>query len=314
MDTPRIFAPSAHPRSRGENSATGKEDVADAGSSPLTRGKQWLAMLGNEIGGLIPAHAGKTRAGARGWWPSAAHPRSRGENILPCELSHKFVGSSPLTRGKRGSGSRPRRNQGLIPAHAGKTPSPKSKAARSRAHPRSRGENAVSFEPSESRKGSSPLTRGKRDLLLDLDLKAGLIPAHAGKTHENVGLEKTVGAHPRSRGENLPDRFPRPLLRGSSPLTRGKQFRCRSQKIVSGLIPAHAGKTPLRTRLGLRGGGLIPAHAGKTSVVSSWPQHRGAHPRSRGENLRLKLAYTLLEGSSPLTRGKRRGWRARPRG
>ena len=70
----------AHPRSRGENT-TGK-DVApgDTGSSPLTRGKRATLPRPPFNFGLIPAHAGKTRAVRPvplGYW---AHPRSRGEN------------------------------------------------------------------------------------------------------------------------------------------------------------------------------------------------------------------------------------------
>ena len=37
-------------------------DAADNGSSPLTRGKQFGGDGGRRVGGLIPAHAGKTIA------------------------------------------------------------------------------------------------------------------------------------------------------------------------------------------------------------------------------------------------------------
>ena len=71
---------------------------------------------------------------------------------------------------------------------------------------------------------------------------------------------------------------------GSSPLTRGKRYLTNTWCPVSGLIPAHAGKTRIR-------GPDRP--------------HRTAHPRSRGENSRLRMARTTRRGSSPLTRGKR---------
>ena len=51
------------------------------------------------------------------------------------------LGSSPLTRGKPLRVRPPRKHQGLIPAHAGKTHHSGATAAASRAHPRSRGEN-----------------------------------------------------------------------------------------------------------------------------------------------------------------------------
>ena len=91
--------------------------------------------------GLIPAHAGKTKARAyqaRVWW---AHPRSRGENPDCGVRVFLSEGSSPLTRGKPlGLGGRvvP---PGLIPAHAGKTPRTRRACSATWAHPRSRGEN-----------------------------------------------------------------------------------------------------------------------------------------------------------------------------
>ena len=52
--------------------------------------------------------------------------------------------------------------------------------------------------------------------------KAGLIPAHAGKTRGTVFSPTGNGAHPRSRGENDLIRVAGYLSVGSSPLTRGK--------------------------------------------------------------------------------------------
>ena len=133
---------------------------------------------------------------------------------------------------------------------------------------------------------------------------------------------------------------------GSSPLTRGKHGRLVASHGLSGLIPAHAGKTG-RGR-GPRGGGrahprsrgenrgrrrepvkergsspltrgkprpvacccpqrrLIPAHAGKTSSDSSSARSAKAHPRSRGENASFMRPAVIAGGSSPLTRGKHR--------
>ena len=50
--------------------------------------------------------------------------------------------------------------------------------------------------------------------------------------------------------------------------------------------------------------GLIPAHAGKTYPSSRRAYLPRAHPRSRGENVQGYLASHFLIGSSPLTRGK----------
>ena len=111
-----------------------------------------------------------------------------------------------------------------------------------------------------------------------------------------------------------------------------------------GLIPAHAGKTAVRservncgqahprsrgenpTRLprggrasgsspltrgkhenvrgSLTSGALIPAHAGKTRLRDTFGFPLLAHPRSRGENSAMASLASLFGGSSPLTRGK----------
>ncbi|EFF79637.1 hypothetical protein HMPREF0970_01432 [Schaalia odontolytica F0309] len=93
-------------------------------------------------------------------------------------------GSSPLTRGKRGSSCGARHWRGLIPAHAGKTVPERAGVEGDEAHPRSRGENWSMISPSESVSGSSPLTRGKRNRGRHRGRRARLIPAHAGKTNE----------------------------------------------------------------------------------------------------------------------------------
>ena len=111
----------AHPRSRGENSHPAKLPSLWAGSSPLTRGKRNASMTRTNGPGLIPAHAGKTRMIWISEHTSWAHPRSRGENPESSVQVLEELGSSPLTRGKRGRSAAPARRRGLIPAHAGKT-------------------------------------------------------------------------------------------------------------------------------------------------------------------------------------------------
>ena len=235
-----------------------------------------------------------------------AHPRSRGENLCVLFLA--------LAR------------PGLIPAHAGKTPTRGREVHPHEAHPRSRGENH------RARGQDCPQAR--------------LIPAHAGKTRRWGPPRWAGGAHPRSRGENLPEAEKFERWVGSSPLTRGKQRRWRVKAVRVGLIPAHAGKTDVfycesvvvgahpRSRgenygdspeelayrgsspltrgklldevLGFEDCRLIPAHAGKTLRQRIEQRCDEAHPRSRGENFRTELMTPFIAGSSPLTRGKRR--------
>ena len=158
----RVSTRRAHPRSRGENPMNRCSAPQRLGSSPLTRGKPLRGLPGAGPQGLIPAHAGKTKACAHSFQLTGAHPRSRGENNVAWIGVASPGGSSPLTRGK------PRRKPvrvatyGLIPAHAGKTSRTSVSPAAPRAHPRSRGENTWGRCPRSACSGSSPLTRGKR--------------------------------------------------------------------------------------------------------------------------------------------------------
>ena len=237
------FQVGAHPRSRGENSRVSSPSRDQAGSSPLTRGKRGPGRVRRDRQGLIPAHAGKTRAAGDGGRAPGAHPRSRGENPMRGDDLSVHLGSSPLTRGKRLHGEADPVANGLIPAHAGKTQRWFRRWRSPGAHPRSRGENAGVGASSTISAGSSPLTRGKHGGGRGLSRAVGLIPAHAGKTAVEPLPLGRGWAHPRSRGENSVIVVSFRCGQGSSPLTRGK----------------HGGE------LGVgRGGGLIPAHAGKT--------------------------------------------------
>ena len=233
----------AHPRSRGENAALTCRRRATRGSSPLTRGKPIHVRWSFLTLRLIPAHAGKTITWLAQLITSWAHPRSRGENSRSSRASWLHGGSSPLTRGKRMVTAYNTRTGGLIPAHAGKTIFPSFGRRTKPAHPRSRGENRMSVAVTDSGLGSSPLTRGKRNLLAGRNFGQRLIPAHAGKTPRPLFRGLVLPAHPRSRGENC--RWEPFSLAddGSSPLTRGKPVESALNAGVIRLIPAHAGKT-----------------------------------------------------------------------
>ena len=112
-----------------------------SGSSPLTRGKPIERPLDPRVGRLIPAHAGKTLLRSYPARTTAAHPRSRGENLVAAVDTTPLTGSSPLTRGKPSVPSSSLGMTWLIPAHAGKTDDGDDCLDRDGAHPRSRGEN-----------------------------------------------------------------------------------------------------------------------------------------------------------------------------
>ena len=339
----------AHPRSRGENTWILRRRCSRSGSSPLTRGKLVPVLHYLLLKGLIPAHAGKTRRERVPDREVKAHPRSRGENLSGLIFLFFGLGSSPLTRGKRGAIPTSQCPPRLIPAHAGKTRTRSWQTVKAAAHPRSRGENGAFGRARSCTTGSSPLTRGKPRGSVFSVIVGRLIPAHAGKTGHDAGVTRVHWAHPRSRGENSSSRAGTCWHFGSSPLTRGKPAVIAAGPDAERLIPAHAGKTmrppcqcvgnrahprsrgenkvgslehharagssPLtrgkhdREIEQQRQPGLIPAHAGKTLSVTDSYVASTAHPRSRGENTNVYRLNIGCDGSSPLTRGKPRSHR-----
>ena len=239
----RYYESRAHPRSRGEHWSSAAALMPSSGSSPLTRGAPFLDAEAGAVDGLIPAHAGSTQDGCAGIWCGPAHPRSRGEHRAGWEFVDQYVGSSPLTRGAPAGCCRLHRRRGLIPAHAGSTIATGSATSSRRAHPRSRGEHRWKCPRRTSASGSSPLTRGARDLLIKKAGECGLIPAHAGSTAFRVRARRALRAHPRSRGEHLFAALVSEVPAGSSPLTRGAHWKPYKPKAGRGLIPAHAGST-----------------------------------------------------------------------
>ena len=131
--------------------------------------------------------------------------------------------------------------------------------------------------------GSSPRVRGKRCFCVDENISPGLIPACAGKTRVSWVAPRLRRAHPRVCGENcLLSRSPGAAW-GSSPRVRGKLWNFRTAPLLTGLIPACAGKTAAE----------LPA-----------AELRPAHPRVCGENLLRLLTSLVRIGSSPRVRGK----------
>ena len=173
------------------------------------------------------------------------------------------AGSSPRGRGKHRAEATKRRERGLIPARAGKTPLAHPADGSQEAHPRAGGENWENVVKPLWEGGSSPRGRGKRPPIRAVGKSGGLIPARAGKTLWETLPNGGRRAHPRAGGENDADDIARQDVRGSSPRGRGKQAVEGEALVGERLIPARAGKTTLSTPTALRS---------------------TAHPRAGGEN------------------------------
>ena len=139
--TPHHAATRAHPRSRGEHAFRRGSKPPGPGSSPLARGTRPFHREGRAGSGLIPARAGNTKTKRRIRGAARAHPRSRGEHILPEGRMVRDSGSSPLARGTLLILDQQVQAGGLIPARAGNTTFERITLHLFRAHPRSRGEH-----------------------------------------------------------------------------------------------------------------------------------------------------------------------------
>ena len=135
--------------------------------------------------------------------------------------------------------------------------------------------------------GSSPLSRGIPGAPTMIVLVIRIIPALAGNTFLLRPNHPPRGDHPRSRGEYTESRSANGLQQGSSPLSRGIR------------------RPKPRQNAGAR---IIPALAGNTPTPREHPPGRRDHPRSRGEYAPAQRGVLPSCGSSPLSRGIRRGW------
>ena len=160
-----------------------------------------------------------------------------------------WLGSSPRIRGKP-DWFRPGLSAGgLIPAHTGKTLAFCRGAGLAGAHPRTYGENVEVPCETDDAWGSSPHIQGKLYKVLRVNVLAGLIPAHTGKTRGISSSLTACWAHPRAYGENR-EGFPiDALVVGSSPRIQGKLRNQNDFDAAAGLIPAHTGTTHWNTKL-----------------------------------------------------------------
>ena len=338
-----VFWRWAHPRSRGDHPLSSWSRRTRRGSSPLARGPPFPSTPALRRVGLIPARAGTTSRSCRRATVERAHPRSRGDHHHSLKRPANDLGSSPLARGPQRPTPGVAGLVGLIPARAGTTLPVVGMGGVNGAHPRSRGDHATSCASSAVSAGSSPLARGPRGLHLLLLRRPGLIPARAGTTGQGDDYRQHQRAHPRSRGDHKSRRFFSTRRRGSSPLARGPRRRRLHRVPCGGLIPARAGTTqtcrrpqcgygahprsrgdhglaeeivnrisgssplargPRGCELAVEGSaGLIPARAGTTSSPAISPRAGGAHPRSRGDHVRVHPVSSTARGSSPLARG-----------
>ena len=216
------------------------------GSSPRMRGSLY-PQIQIQIGeGIIPAHAGLTirqrpaRSGTRD------HPRACGAHIGEQINKARSTGSSPRMRGSPHALGILAGAVGIIPAHAGLTHPSSPKQCHAGDHPRACGAHNHFSKNASSEQGSSPRMRGSLHRLLLAMLSAGIIPAHAGLTCSGCRHSSAPWDHPRACGAHRLVKAPASKWEGSSPRMRGSLILSLNGMNSTGIIPAHAGLTPIQ--------------------------------------------------------------------
>ena len=174
---------------------------ATEGSSPLSRGIQFMTYISEECFRIIPALAGNTMAVAHARAAATDHPRSRGEYAIRGAGEDGGAGSSPLSRGIPWQLWQWCTSRGIIPALAGNTLDDRRGSWLPEDHPRSRGEYGGHQHGSDAPYGSSPLSRGIPCRPRGSRTRYRIIPALAGNTYSHSPRGFNFRDHPRSRGE-----------------------------------------------------------------------------------------------------------------
>ena len=278
----RAPAPGVHPRVGGE--AAVSAGMSSAGSGPSPRGRGSRGLQRQDLAGVrsIPAWAGKPRRRPGGPPRRRVHPRVGGEAAESTQVRRDGAGPSPRGRGSRRQAGREARQEGSIPAWAGKPRSRVTASGSWRVHPRVGGEARASDAAPTDTSGPSPRGRGSlRQAVADRPV-LGSIPAWAGKPEPWCRPRGMRRVHPRVGGEAQPCRRHAQDRHGPSPRGRGS-------------LP---GREARPERLG-----SIPAWAGKPCSCCRPGSDRPVHPRVGGEACRGPVGFDLRAGPSPRGRG-----------
>ena len=172
------------------------------GSPPLTREPQSGGEIVLSHIRITPAHAGTTYNLTLYSPMTRDHPRSRGNHSTVESSSCVILGSPPLTREPLYELRTFDPDGGITPAHAGTTRCCRSRTARTRDHPRSRGNHSAALVPVPPEVGSPPLTREPQTRVCSQYPSCGITPAHAGTTPTMLLYTYLLQDHPRSRGNH----------------------------------------------------------------------------------------------------------------
>ena len=165
------------------------------------RGKVYCFLLCVRGSRITPAYAGKSSERTARYGTNGDHPRVCGEKSLLLGSSGSMGESPPHMRGKEHVRLREQHGARITPAYAGKSTPTAGRFGQCRDHPRTCGEKRVCLFLGLPLMGSPPHMRGKAAGRLQRSRRAGITPAHAGKSCVYASLIVVCGDHPRTCGE-----------------------------------------------------------------------------------------------------------------
>ena len=148
---------------RGKDVAVLKSLDNGLGSPPLARERPLDVAADGTLNGITPACAGKTHNHHSLLSAFGDHPRLRGKDQVTNPLGSACLGSPPLARERRVQVAVRSYQARITPACAGKTFSHVALMGIDLDHPRLRGKDPLSSIKTESRQGSPPLARERRE-------------------------------------------------------------------------------------------------------------------------------------------------------
>ena len=292
-----------YPRECGETCRHGAAGLQVVGLSPRVRGNRIGRSQSRNRRGSIPASAGKPRRGRLSQRLHQVYPRECGETGGDQRGVRLLEGLSPRVRGNPGGSVLQAPDPGSIPASAGKPPCPACPQPRREVYPRECGETPTATLRPDRPGGLSPRVRGNRGSSIAADEMTGSIPASAGKPPCNRRRSTERWVYPRECGETCSRRTDGQHTPGLSPRVRGNRGEDEAADVVSGSIPASAGKPAAHSRRRSESR-VYPRECGETIVLHCTTGLMGGlSPRVRG-NLPGRPSLRLSVGSIPASAGK----------
>jgi len=251
-------------------------------SSPHTRGSSLPDVGARHRLEVVPAHAGVIPETSVGRDDVRGRPRTRGGHPETPRGWPRMLPSSPHTRGSSASPACLRREEEVVPAHAGVIPWWQWPPTALTRRPRTRGGHPAHADIKAGRIPSSPHTRGSSPVHGGLPAHFGVVPAHAGVIPRPCPAYTQVTCRPRTRGGHPYGPIRDRRHKESSPHTRGSSRARVVGSAARAVVPAHAG--------------VIRRPTGTRCPATRRPRTRGGHPAA------VWREWEFMK-SSPHTRG-----------